>query len=154
MFLISVIIGLLTAAVVMLFKAGWLNVLMFIVGIIGVCFAIGLFFIICEAADKAINRLEDKRPELVSAIKFSPFAALLIAVLSFVVWVVFKLYTIGAAYIWAYIVIWTMWSVKWILIAGLPSLGIYGIYRICKSLFGEEFASFWNENLCPKLIVQ
>ncbi len=150
LFIVSIAIGIIVAIIIGLIKAGIVNILLLLAGIVCSIIFGGLLFLSAEQLDKKFKKLKVNRPKLANTIEVSPIILILLVILILVGIALYNLYLAGLTLIWA----WISWLLAWAIAAGIVfSIG-YGIFKLVRNIFGEEFSSFYHQNLCPNIKIR
>lgn len=97
--------------------------------------------------ERRFQKFENSSPRKARIARAIPFYLILAA---FAVGMSAWIYSLGAAALIAWILFLAMWA----LIFGIGIALCYGIYWIVSKQFGEEFVSFYHQNLCPRIKIQ
>lgn len=142
----SYIVGLLAIIALVFIKASIIEALFYLGALFCIIAVWACFSAIAKRAERRF--LEFKRTQqgvniLVILVDVC-FYCVPVALISYL------LYLVGIATIWA----WAPLLMKWASAFVIGATAIYLIYWIISRQFGEEFSSFYHQNLCPRIKVQ
>lgn len=161
LFIGSILVGLVITAGIFIYTMGIKDMAIIVAFILCIVFVLVIFAILCELGENAYDQLRVNKPKVANAIEFVKYKSLiglmiilLICLVGLIGFLGFILYSIGMATIWSCLVTWIPYLAMWTIMICACIAGIYGIYKMAKRLFGEEFSSFYHQNLCPKIKIR
>lgn len=143
LFIGSYILGMVVLLVVVLFKAGLASILLGLVVIVCVIAALAGMAVAGEYSVRRFREFESRSPRAAHVVQAVPLYVLLTA---FAVIIGFALYSIGIVSI-----------LMGLAMCGAFAAGVFALYLVYKVVerqFGEEFSSFYHQNLCPRIKVR
>ncbi|MDP1688608.1 MAG: hypothetical protein Q8L47_00555 [bacterium] len=154
LFIGSILIGLVITAGIFIYKTNIRDLAIMTFGILCLGFTFIIFIKLCKLGESAYKRLESSKPKMTDAIGYMMYIFLICFPICVVGIIGYWLYSIGMATIWSWLVIWSPYLAMWTVMICVCIAVIYGIYKIAKKLIGEEFSSFYRQNLCPNIKIR
>lgn len=153
LFIISLVIGMIVFVAIVVIEAGLKNCLILIAGLILVALFIALFVSGLMKAGEVFYKFERKHRVAAERIREIP---IYISVMIFFSGISLFAYAIYSN--WSAILLWCfMWIpliAYWCMLFTIALAAFYGLYKIVEATIGEEFSSFYHENLCPRIKIR
>lgn len=161
LFLGSILVGLVITFGIFIYGKGIKDTAILVTAIAITLFAFYIFAVLCELGESAYDRLSVSKPKVINAIEFVKYSFYNVIAIGCIICIVgligvlgFILYSIGMTTIWSLLVTWGPYLAMWTIMICANVAGIYGMLKLTKKIFGEEFSSFYHKNLCPKIKIR